>query len=84
MQRMRELAPSESAFVRAKTDDQFGIEEIASRYDLRAIALWNADEIAPALEALRESRRLCEAADIPFDGQEIEDELRHERAPRSC
>ena len=27
MQRMRELAPSESAFVRAKIDDQFGIED---------------------------------------------------------
>jgi tetratricopeptide (TPR) repeat protein len=58
----------------------YDISDLSDRYDLLAILYHDAGDLPTALKVLRQSKQLCEAHGIPFDGQDILDEYLAERA----
>jgi hypothetical protein len=52
--------------------------ELSDRLDLLAILYWHAGNLVPAREVLQDSQNWCAEKGIPFDGQELLDELDQE------
>ena len=53
-------------------------EEVSDSLDLLAIHYWDLGNLPKALKILEQSKRYCEEHGIPFDGQDIVDEVRSE------
>lgn len=54
--------------------------DLASAYDLLAVALWNDEKLREALDALDESKRICKAFKLKFDARDVERDIRAELA----
>lgn len=54
--------------------------DLASAYDLLAVALWNDEKLPEALDALEESKRICKAFKLKFDARDVERDIRAELA----
>jgi hypothetical protein len=61
---------------------KYGIDDLSDRLDLLAILYHALGKRERALKALSESRRLCEAHGIPFDGADLWDEYQRQGTRR--
>ena len=75
MTRIRELARTEKPIARRAILRDYSAVDLADRYDLLALALWNAQRHRAALDALAESEDICTLHGVPFDGVEIRAEI---------
>lgn len=56
-----------------------GPDELSDRLDLLALLYWKADNLVRAVQILEESKQLCAKHHVPFDGQDVLDEVRREQ-----
>ncbi|HVA51474.1 MAG TPA: hypothetical protein VNH11_34345 [Pirellulales bacterium] len=61
----------------------YDFSDISDRLDLLAILYDGSGDLDRAISTLRESKQFCEAHMIPFDGQELLDELERSRQSAS-
>lgn len=54
------------------------LDELSDSLDLLALHYWELGDLPKALEILDQSKRYCAKHQIPFDGQDIIDEVRGE------
>jgi hypothetical protein len=55
-----------------------GYDDVSDSMDLLAIHYWDLGDLTKALEILDQSKRYCAEHGIPFDGQDIVDEVHGE------
>ncbi len=63
--------------------EDLGPEDVSDRMDLLAIHYWDAGNLELARKTIEESRNYCRRHRIPFDGQDILDELSSEMPERN-
>jgi len=57
---------------------RLSLDEVSSGLDRLAIHYWDLGDLPKALQTLEESRRYCAEHGLPFDGQDVVDEIRSE------
>jgi hypothetical protein len=73
---------SENTPAREHTLHRYGVDAFADRLELLAILYHDSGNLESAIVRLVESKRLCEAAGLPFGGNELLTDYLDEREPR--
>lgn len=75
IEKLRELAKTEHPIVRKRILSDFTEEDLAGRYNLLSITLWEAGKLEDALIALEKSEQLCIAGGYEFEGMDLRKDI---------